>query len=141
MTYATLEQLTERYGEGLLVQITDRGEVPTGVVDIEAVNRALANADAYINGYMGRYSLPFAAVPDPLPDLAQAIAIYRLHRFKPDPKIEDEYKDAKQALRDIASGLVKLSAEGAEPGGAPGSGVRMTDRERPFTAQNLKGFI
>lgn len=141
MTYATLEQMTERYGEGLLIQITDRGEVPTGIMDIAVIDRALENADAFINGYMGRYTLPFASVPDPLPDLAQAIAIYRLHRYKPDPKIEDEYKDAMRILRDIASGLVKLSAEGAEPAGAPGSGVRITDRERPFTSDNLKGFI
>lgn len=141
MPYTTLEQLIERYGEGLLVQVTDRGDTPTGAIDTEVVDRALANADGVINGFLGRYKMPLAVVPDPLPDLAQSIAIYKLHRFKPDPKIEDEYNAALKLLRDIQTGGFRLSAEGVEPVGSAESGARITDRERPFTADNLKGFI
>lgn len=141
MTYATLEQLTQRYGESLLVQITDRGEVPTGAIDTEVVERALKNTDGFINGFLGRYKLPLVVVPDPLPDLAQSIAIYKLHRFEPDTKIKDEYNAARRQLRDIADGLFKLSAEGVETPGTAGNGVRITDRERPLTEANLKGYI
>ena len=60
---------------------------------------------------------------------------------KPDPKIEDDYKEAMRMLRDISNGIVTLSIAGAEVPGTEGNGVRITDRERPLTEDNLKGFI
>lgn len=141
MPYASLDHLTDRYGASLLMQLTDRGEVATGQVDVDVVDRALLDTDAMINGFLGRYLLPLATVPELLVDLAQVIAIYKLHRFKPDPKIEDDYKDALRLLRDISTGIVTLSIAGVEPPGTGGNGVRITDRERPLTEANLKGFI
>lgn len=141
MTYATLSHLQARFGEQLLVEITDRGEAATGSVDLTVVDRALSDTDAMINGYLGRYKLPLAVVPALLVDLAQVIAIYKLHRYTPNKKIEEDYKDALRILRDISTGLVRLSIEGAEPEGTGGNGVRITDRERPLTEANLKGYI
>lgn len=141
MPYATIDHLTDSYGAGLLVQLTDRGEVATGQIDADIVERALRDTDAKINGYLGRYQLPLAEVPELLVDLAQVIAIYKLHRFKPDPKIKDDYDEAMRMLRDIANGTITLSIAGAEVPGTGGNGVRITDRERPLTAENLKGFI
>lgn len=141
MTYATLDLLLDRYGSGLLVQLTDRDEVATGQIDADIVERALLDTDAAINGYLGRYQRPLTEVPELLVDLAQVIAIYKLHRFKPDPKIEDDYKEAMRMLRDIANGIVTLSIAGAEVPGTEGNGVRITDRERPLTEANMKGFI
>lgn len=141
MPYATLAHLTDRYGLGLLTQLTDRGEVATGQIDQAVIDRALADTDAMIDGYLGRYQRPLTSVPDLLVDLAQVVAIYKLHRFKPDPKIEDDYKDALRALRDISTGLITLAIAGAEVPGTGGNGVRITDRERPLTEDNMKGFI
>lgn len=141
MTYATLDHLTERFGTALLVDLTDRGEVATGTINADTVTRALLDTDAVIDGYLGRYRLPLATAPELLVDLAQTIAIYKLHRFKPDPKIEEDYKEAMRTLRDISTGLVTLSVEGAPAPGTGGTGVRITDRERPLTEANLKGFI
>ena len=42
MTYATLDLLTNRVGEAMLIALTDRGEVPLGVVDTDVLGRALA---------------------------------------------------------------------------------------------------
>ncbi len=142
MTYATQLNLTDRFGERMLIDLTDRAEVATGLIDVDVIDRALADTDAFIDGYLAaRYVLPVATVPDLLVDLAQAIAIYKLHVYAPDPKIEEDYKQAIRTLKDISTGAVRLSIAGAEPEGTGGSGVRITDRERPLTAQNLKGFI
>ncbi|NCM96148.1 MAG: DUF1320 domain-containing protein [Rhodobacterales bacterium] len=142
MTYATLQQLTDRYGERMLIGLTDRVEEPTGAVVTAVIDRALADTDALIDGYLqARYILPMVATPPLLADLAQAIAIYKLHTFAPDPKIETDYKDALRSLQQIANGMIRLPVAGVEPEAQGGSGARLTDRERPMTAENLKGFI
>lgn len=142
MTYATQQQLTDRYGEAALIALTDQGAVALGVVDVAVIARALTDTDAMIDGYLAaRYSLPLADVPPLLSDLAQVIAIWKLHRYEPDPKIAKDYDNARHLLRDIASGAVRVPIAGAEPAATGGSGARITDRERPMTAENLKGFI
>lgn len=142
MTYTTLDALIERYGRDLLLQVTDRAEVPSGVVDPDVVARAIAGAAATIDaGLAVRYRLPLAAVPAVVEDLAQAIAIYKLHRFEPNAKIKDEYDAAVRDLRDIASGAKKLDLAGIEPAGTGAGGVVAIDRERPMTPENLRGFI
>lgn len=142
MTYATLAALTDRYGTPMLVRLSDRADVPTGLVDQDVVDRALADADAVIDGYLEkRYALPVTAVPPLLVDIAQAITIYKLHVFQPDTKIEEEYKEAMRMLREIADGRITLTIAGKPAAGTGGSGARITDRERPLTEQNLKGFI
>ena len=142
MPYATLQDLAYRYGTALLVSLTDRAAVPTGAIDAAVVARALADAEATIDGYLaGRYALPLAEVPRLIGDLAQAIAIWKLHLTEPDPKIAKDYEQAQRMLRDIAGGAVKLSLAGVEAASTGGTGARITDRERPLTAENLKGFI
>lgn len=142
MSYASLDQLVERHGERTLLQLTDRSTPPTGEIDTAAVDRALTDTDAVIDGYVaGRYALPLADTPPLLADLAQAIAIYKLHSFAPDPKIEQDYKDAIASLLRIAKGEIRLPLAGVEPESSGSSGVVVVDRERPFTEANLKGFI
>lgn len=142
MTYATLDQLKKRYGEQMLVLLTDRGEVATGAIDTDVVDRALADTDGAINSFLvNRYTLPLAETPDPLPDIAQSIAIWKLHRHAPDDKIKDEYKDAMAMLDRLSKGLIKLDAAGIEPPTVSSTGVKITDREAPFTAENMKGYI
>jgi phage gp36-like protein len=142
MTYATLQMLTERYGEQYLVMLTDHGSVATGTVDAAVIARALADADALIDGFLkDRYELPLAEIPPLLSDIAQAVAIWKLHRTSPDEKIEKDYKDAQAMLDRISAGRVRLSVAGVEPAATASSGILITDRERPLTAENLKGFI
>lgn len=142
MGYVTQQQLVDRFGERLLLQVADRADPPAGTIDADVVARALADTDAMIDGYLaGRYILPLAATPPLLTDLAAAIAIYKLHVFAPDQKIADDYKDAVSTLTKIATGTVKLPVAGVEPAGAGSAGVVTIDRERDFTPENLKGFI
>ncbi|NCP19066.1 MAG: DUF1320 domain-containing protein [Erythrobacter sp.] len=142
MSYVDLDQLTDRYGEALLVDLTDRATPATGEIDADVVARAIADTKAVIDGHLaGRYKLPLAETPQLVVDLALQIAIYKLHRFTPNDKIKDDYKAAMGLLAKIASGTVRLDVEGVEPASSGSSGVQTNDRERPFTNDNLKGFI
>ncbi|MDX8354354.1 DUF1320 domain-containing protein [Cognatiyoonia sp. IB215182] len=142
MPYATLDQLIDRYGTPVLINLTDRAEIPAGVINQAVIDRVLADTDAVIDGYLEkRYALPVTDVPPMLADIGQAIAIYKLHVFQPDQKIEDEYREAMRMLREIADGRITLTIAGKPAAGSGSSGARLTDRERPLTEQNLKGFI
>ncbi|WP_337846248.1 DUF1320 domain-containing protein [Sphingomonas sp.] len=143
MTYATLQQLETRFGSQLLVQLTDRAGSATGEIDADIVAQELGNTDAVINGYLaGRYRLPLEGdVPELLVDLALTIAIYKLHPFSPNEKIKDDYDGAMRTLRDIGAGHIRLQVAGIEPASSGSSGVVVTDRERPLSAETLKGFI
>lgn len=147
MSYATLEQLTTRFGEALLLQLTDRATPPAGAIDADVVARALADTDAAIDGYLaGRYALPLAATPALLVPIALALAIYALHPFTPEQKIADDYKAAVADLDRIAKGVIRLAAPGpsgagGEPQGSAVSGVETIDRERELTPESMSGFI
>ncbi|WP_375227504.1 gp436 family protein [Roseobacter sp. S98] len=142
MPYTTLSDLTARFGENLLVQLTDRGDVATDTIDQTVIDQAISDTDALIDGYLAkRYALPMAAVPPLVASLALDIAIYKLHIFEANPKIEADYKAAMKSLEGIAAGSVTLPVEGAEAAGSGSSGARLTDRDRPLTETSLKGFI
>jgi len=140
--YASSDQLIERFGERMLVDLSDRGDPPSGAIDAAVVARALADTDAVIDGYLaGRYALPLAETPPQLLDLALSIAIYKLHPSAPDPKIKDDYDQAMKSLVQISSGVIRLPAVGVEPAAATSSGVETIDRERDFSPENMRGFI
>lgn len=142
MAYCTLQNLIDRYGERMLVDLTDRGETATGLIDQATVDRALADTDEMINGFAaGRYQTPLSVVPGLIVDIAQMVAIWKLHVSAPDPKIEEDYKQALRFLDGISKGNITLSAAGKAPETPVGNGVRITDRDRPLTEQNLNGFI
>ncbi len=142
MTYATLDHLKDRFTERLLLDLTDRADAPTGQIDAGVVERALVNTDATIDGYLaGKYRLPLADVPPMIQDLAEVIAIYKLHTYDPPAKIKDDHDAAIRQLRDIANGTIRLPIEGQEPADRNDSGVRTSDRDRPFSNENLTGFV
>lgn len=142
MPYATEQQLVDRFGEGRIIALTDRGVVPMGVIDTAVLARALADSDAMIDGYLaGRYALPLASTPPLVADIAQAIALWKLHTTEPEAKVKADYDAAVRTLREIAQGIVQLSVAGLEPAASGNSGVQITDRTREFTADNMRGFI
>jgi phage gp36-like protein len=142
MTYCTQAQLSDRYGDSMLIDLTDRAVPATGTIDTDVIGRSLADTYAMIDGYLlGRYVLPLSVTPPLIIDLAQVISIYKLHRNVPEQKIVDDYKQALAILKQIADGTVRLSVEGVEPAASGSSGVRTNEPCRPLTADSLKGFI
>ncbi|MFN4191818.1 MAG: gp436 family protein [Tabrizicola sp.] len=142
MPYVTQAQLIDRFGEQMLIALTDRGPDAFGVVDPDVVTRALAETDALIDGYLaGRYALPLTASETLLANVAGSIAIYLLHRYEAPEKVVADYKLAIGTLEQIARGTIRLTSTGAELPATGVTGVQIVDRERPFTEDNLKGFI
>lgn len=142
MPYTALDRLERRFGATMLVQLTDRGEIATGLVDTDTVDQALTDTDAVIDASLGvRYRLPLAAVPALVADIARSIAIYKLHLFEPDKKIQTDYEQALKDLRELATGVKKLDIAGIEPEVSGAGGVIATDRLRDFSPENLRGFI
>tara|TARA_R110002111_G_scaffold109826_1_gene169077 strand:- start:112 stop:540 length:429 start_codon:yes stop_codon:yes gene_type:complete len=142
MTYATQNDLIDRVGERLLVDLTDREDARTNSIDADAVAQALAHADAEIDGYLvDRYVLPLTEVPPTVIDIACILAIWRLHTYEPSAKIKSDHEEAQRKLREIRAGTFRLPVNGVEPTGTGGSGARVTDRERPFTEDTMKSFI
>lgn len=142
MAYATLQNLVDRYGETTLIELTDRADPPVGAIDAEVVQRALDNASALIDGYVGAlYALPVAEVPPLLTQLCEAITCYRLHTYSAPERVEADHKEALETLEKIARGRVRLPIAGREPDRNGGSGVQVTDRERPMNAADMTGFI
>lgn len=142
MPYTDLDQLTDRFGDPMLVNLTDRGTPQSGAVDTDIVNRAIADTDAVIDGYLAaKYVLPLSEVPPLVSDLATTIAIYKLHIYTPPEKIVEDYKQALRSLKDISGGAIKLSVAGVPTAAGKGTGARLTDRDRPLTAAKMTGFV
>lgn len=110
MAYATAAELATRYGADRLTQLTDRDG--DGIGDDPMVNRAIADAEAEIDGYLAaRYQLPLPTVPPLLARMACDIAIYRLMSLRAMGDIDDarrRYEDARRLLEAIGKGAVSL---------------------------------
>lgn len=142
MPYATLDSLIDRYGEALLVQLTDRGVVPTGAIDQDVTERGRIDAEALVDGYLGvKYALPLAEVPPLIADITRRIWLYNLHPHTPDDKVKADYEAALRQLRDIAGGTLTIPAAGLAPAVADGMGAQFTDRDRDFSPETMTGFI
>lgn len=125
----------------VLIQLTD--DTSDGVADMSRVTQAIATADAEIDGYCaGRYNVPFSPVPAVIKGLSVEIAVYYLYKRRTVPeRIEKAYDKAIARLKDISRGLLTLGVI-PEPIPAPaGSGsFSVTDNERVFTRNTLKGY-
>lgn len=142
MAYCTLQQLIDRYSARLLIDVSDRGDAPGGTIDQALIERAIADTDAEIDGYLrGRYALPLSAVPPQLTDLALRITVYKAHTHTVSDKIRDDYKAAVRSLELIAKGEIRLDIAGAEPASSGANDVVMTETSRPITVASMKGYI
>lgn len=142
VNYCTLQELTERYSHRMLVDISDRGDTPTGEIDAAQIERAIADASALIDGHLKpRYLLPLPSVPPLIRDLALRISIYKAHTHVAGEKIEADYKDAMKTLDKISGGAIQLDIEGAEPAPSGAAEVRTNNPDRPLSASTMKGYI
>ena len=139
MTYATQADLETRFGTEELAQRTDR--INGSVIDASVISRALADAEAEIDGYLAkRYQLPLPTVPAVLGRIACDLARYYLYDDRVIEVVRKRYEDAVRLLKAMASGEVKLdAAEALEPAV---SGIAVTSRspERIFNADGLAGY-
>lgn len=143
MTYATQQDLIDRFGNTELVQLTDKVNRPATTIDPTPVARALTDAAALIDGYLGKlYRLPLSAVPPVLTKNACDIARYYLHgkAAEKDGHVAIAYGEATGWLRDVSKGLVTLDVEGVAPAQSGGGSVKASAPGRVFTRDSLRHF-
>lgn len=144
MPYATQADLIQRFGEEELIQLTDRAL--TGQVERGAVNAALADADAAIEGYLaGRYAVPVSPIPALLRRLACDMARFFLHGNAATEPVRQAYEDAQRMLKDLADGRAVLvgaapAASGAVPAASPGK-VRVDAPARGLDRMSLGDYL
>ena len=142
MSYCTLSEINKQLPEAVIIQLTD--DDLTGAVDMENVDKAIADAGSEIDGYCRkRCDVPFAPVPPIINKLAVDISIYNLfsRRDSEPPKVRtDRYNAAVRVLESIAKGTVTLGASEDNVTQAPADCPKFTTPEPVFTKDSLKGF-
>lgn len=140
MTYATESDLVERFGFEELAQRTNRVDGLT--IDTVVLGRALADADAEIDGYLAtRYTLPLVSTPAVLVRLAADLARYQLCGDKVPDSVRQRYEDAVSLLKRMASGDVQLAGITAIPAaGGSGNAVAARTAARLFGPGQLQSY-
>ena len=144
MSYATAQDVINRYPNRDLVQLTNEDPAAT-TINVTPITQALSDASAEIDGYIeGRFSLPLTDPPAVLTRLATDIAMYRMQTLRPLHDLEDarkRYEDAVAMLGKVASGelTLGLAADGQEPPIA-GAVETVNGPNRVFNRGNLKGY-
>lgn len=149
LVYATSDDMIARFGELELIQLTDVDNVPPAVVDVDKVTLKLADAAAYVDGYVGQiYRLPLRGCQKPatvpggdaeyvppqvLTRLTCDVARYYLHTdLAPENEVYRRFKAATKELEAIAAGQTLLSCPW---GGSPGELVA-SDRQQGDLVQH-----
>lgn len=131
MAYSAQTDILEQLDEDILIQLTD--DVDAGVVDDDAVTRAIADADSEIDSYCGaHYEVPFSDVPAMVRKLSVDISIYNLYaRRKGAPEDRKQrYDSAIRFLRDISTGKASLGSTAPDDSdGGPEATTKKSDRK------------
>ncbi|TCS62582.1 gp436 family protein [Varunaivibrio sulfuroxidans] len=141
MTYATAQDMIDRFGAQELIELTDRADPPLGAIDAQVLAGALADADAAIDGYIAvRYDLPLIATPALLVKVACDIARKHLYKDAPLDEVTAAYKDAIALLRDISRGVAELDIAGAEPAADTTGAPAIAGPAAVFNKDSMGGF-
>ncbi|WP_028574353.1 gp436 family protein [Desulfonatronovibrio hydrogenovorans] len=137
MPYCTVQDLIKRFGESEMIELTDREH--SGEVDHDVAQRALDDAAAEVDGYLGsRYSLPLSEPPAVLSRVTADIARFRLHDTLATEEVRKRYEDARQFLEHVARGKISLGVT-PPPETSTGS-PRVRKGVRVFGSEDMEGF-
>lgn len=141
MTYASQQNLIDRFGADELIQLTDRSNL--NAIDATVVARALADADAEINGYLStRYTLPLSPVPAALEKLACDIARYQLFENAVTEIVKERFDNAIRFLKDVAAGRVTLGVnDSGETAATISNSVQISSTTPVFRRSESEGFL
>lgn len=144
MAYCTKQDLIDRFGEAELIQLTDRPDPATGattgaIVD-SVLNQAIADADAEINGYLAKYTLPLATVPTVLVRSACDLARYFLMDDAATAQATKRYEAVLKFLREVGKGAISLGVDASGNKPTPNDGAVMESGGRVF-GRDDNGFL
>lgn len=140
MAYSTIDDILKMLDESDLVDLTD--DAKTGEYDAAIVLRAIDDADAEINGYVGtRYNVERDPTPPVLRKYSVDIAIYNLYSRRKTVNEEwtKRYDSAIRYLELVAQGKISLGAGDADTG-AVNHAPKIQGPARIFSRDSLKGF-
>jgi phage gp36-like protein len=135
MAYCTQADILKQLDEEILIQLTD--DDGAGVVDSGNVDRAIADADEEMDGYLSvKYSLPFPTTPNLVRKISVDLAICNLYSRRDDTMPEtrkDNCDKVVKMLDKLAKGTMKLDVP--EPASVSDHGVAVTTSksDRVFT--------
>lgn len=139
MTYATQQDLVDRFGEAEIIQLTDTTN--SGVINASTLAKTLADTDAQINAYLQAYSLPFLSTPPALVRVACDIARYQLYDVRATELVESRYKDALTFLKNVSTGIASLGADASgKPVTAVQSNIKSVANGRIFSKTTLSDY-
>ncbi len=143
--YASVNDMIARFGETQMIRLSRPEDRVATTVDNVKVETALSDATSLINDYIrGRYLVPIATPPESVVRAACILARYDLAQGEhtdPSEEMSKGRKDIITWLENIARELVNLDvALALSEGPAVGSGPRMSDRDRIFTRDTLRGM-
>ncbi len=139
MTYATQQNLIDRFGQQEITELTDRQNA--GAIDSAVVAKAVADADGEINGYLSsRYTLPLDPVPTVLERIACEIARYYLYEDRVTEQVKRRYDDAIKFLKGVSSGAVALGVDANSESPSSIGGPQSDAPDRVFTQDTLSDF-
>lgn len=136
--YIALADLQRILTPAELTQLAD--DDGDGTPDAAVVERAIADAQAEVDGYVGtRYPVPLQSPPALVRRLTQDLAIWNLYNRR------DLVTDARKAQADAARKLLNNIAQGTVTLGLPKSEQAspppaMVASERRFTRDSTEGF-
>jgi phage gp36-like protein len=142
--YCTSEQMIDRFGLSVLVQLTNRDTPGAEEINPLALDAAIADATAEINMHLaGRYVLPLSTVPLPIVRIACVLTrdILAGSTDSSDERWQDQAKSSRQTLKDIAAGRMSLGVDAAATPAAPESGVQVESGGRVWSRDSSKGFL
>lgn len=139
MTYATQQDLIDRFGSQELLELSDRSR--SGAIDGAVVARALGDAEAEINGYLSaKFTLPLDPVPDTIARIASDIARYYLYDDRATEVVRDRYNNAIKFLKGVVAGDISIGVDAASESPAATGGPQYTSADREFTRDTLADY-
>lgn len=136
--YATLTDLQAALSTAELAQLSDDEGAVTA--DQSVIDRALADAQSEIDGYLGtRYTLPLAGTPPLIRRLAVDLAICNLYtrRDLVTDARKAQVEAARKLLKAIADGTVTLALPTSQQASPPPS---IISGDRLFTRSRTESF-
>jgi len=140
--YCTQADMTERFGEQMVTQLTDRENL--GVVDASVLDAAIADASAEIDMYLaGRYALPLSSIPLTLTRLACLLTrdVLATGSDVSDERWSKQADDARKLLREIAAGKVSLGVDALAQSPAGGDTAQMESGGRIWGRDDSQGYL
>ena len=142
MSYATLQDLKDRYLEQDLIQLSDP---QAQVLQENVLLRALDDAESEINSYLAeRYTLPFVNPPAVLTRLACELAMYHMMVLRQMGDLEGinaRYRHSVEFLKGVNAGRFVLGVAASQAPASTAFGVRINAAPSRFSKSEFMGGL